>query len=145
MAFSRHFASVVFLVATLSSCGHARTGPAAQGTSPTPLVTAQDIENSPAMTIEQLLMARVPGLTVTRAPDGHFVIHLRGTTTLYGEQEPLIVVNGIALEPMSNNNLSSINPHDIETIEVLRDAVSTAMYGARGANGVIVIRLKRSE
>lgn len=146
MALSRHrFAFVVLSIALLSGCGRASKGPA-PSQNPTPLVTAEDIEQAPGMSIEQLLMSRVPGLTVTRAPDGHFVLHLRGGgNSLYGEQEPLVVVNGIALEPMSNAHLASLNPKDIETIEVLRDAVTTAMYGARGANGVIVIKTKRSE
>ncbi|OLC40702.1 MAG: hypothetical protein AUH75_07425 [Gemmatimonadetes bacterium 13_1_40CM_4_65_7] len=89
-------------------------------------------------------MTRVPGLSLTRAPDGHLVIHIRGTSTLLGDEEPLFVVNGLALETPIGGNLWSINPHDIESITVLRDAASTAMYGVRGANGVIVIKTKQS-
>lgn len=96
------------------------------------------------MSLEQLLLARVPGLTMTRASDGHMILHLRGTSTFLGDEEPLIVVNGIPLGPNAGGNLSAINPQDIETIQVLRDAASTAGYGVRGANGVILIRTKQS-
>ena len=106
------------------------------------VLTAEDIARSPGQSLEQLLLAHVPGLYVTRAPDGHSVLHLRGTTTLMGETEPLFVVNGIPLGPNPYGNLSAINTHDIETVEVLRDAAATAEYGSRGANGVIIIRTK---
>src|SRR5205809_6830802 len=82
-------------------------------------------------------------MTLTRAPDGHAVLHLRGTTTLLGDEEPLFVVDGIPLGPNAAN-LAAIDPHDIETVQVLRDAASTAAYGIRGANGVITIRTKQS-
>ncbi len=111
---------------------------------PGTVLTAEDIQRSPGQSLEQLLLARVPGLTMTRAPDGHAVLHLRGTTTLLGDEEPLFVVNGIPLGPSASGNLSAIDPHDIETVQVLRDAASTAAYGIRGANGVIIIRTKQS-
>lgn len=108
------------------------------------VITAADIERSPGMSLEQLLLAHVPGLTMTRAPDGHMVLHLRGPTTFVGSEEPLIVVNGIPLGPTATgSNLNAINPQEIETIEVLRDAAATAAYGIRGANGVILIRMKQ--
>lgn len=110
----------------------------------TVVITAEDIERSPGQSLEQLLLAKVPGLYVTRARDGHTVLHLRGTTTLMGEEEPLFVVNGIPLGPTASGNLSAINPRDIETIEVLRDAAATAIYGVRGANGVIIITTKQT-
>ena len=107
-------------------------------------ITADDIDHAPGLSLEELLVTRVPGLTLSRAPDGHLVIHIRGTSTLLGDEEPLFVVNGLALETPIGGNLWSINPHDIESITVLRDAASTAMYGVRGANGVIVIKTKQS-
>jgi len=96
------------------------------------------------MSLEQLLLARVPGLTVARAADGHAILHLRGETTIMGDEEPLIVVNGLPLGPSASGNLSAINPQDIESIQVLRDAATTSIYGIRGANGVILIRTKQS-
>ena len=114
-------------------------GPRPPGT----VLTADDIRANPGQSLEQLLLARVPGLAVARAPDGRTILTLRGTTTLLGEDEPLFVVNGIALAPNSSGNLNAIDLHDIETVQVLRDAASTAAYGIRGANGVIIIRTKQ--
>jgi TonB-dependent SusC/RagA subfamily outer membrane receptor len=123
------------------ACSHRQAGGAHPDTSHV-VLTADDIARSPGQSLEQLLLAHVPGLYVTRAPDGHPVLHMRGTTTLMGEEEPLFVINGIPLGPNPWGNLNAINIHDIETVEVLRDAAATAEYGSRGANGVIVIRTK---
>ncbi|HEV8509147.1 MAG TPA: TonB-dependent receptor plug domain-containing protein [Gemmatimonadales bacterium] len=108
------------------------------------VLTAEDIQRSPGMSLEQLLLAHVPGLELVRASDGRTILHLRrGTTSMMGEQEPLVVVNGIALGPNASGNLSAINREDIESITVLRDAAATAAWGSRGTNGVIIIRTKR--
>jgi TonB-dependent starch-binding outer membrane protein SusC len=80
---------------------------------------------------------------LARSDDGRLVLHIRGTSTLHGVQEPLVVVDGVPLEPNPTGNLSAVNPYDIETLEVLRDAASTSAYGVRGGNGVILIRTKR--
>ena len=89
-------------------------------------------------------MNRIPGITLRREADGHLVIRLPGTTTFMGDQEPLLVVNGVPLGPNENGNVLAINPNDVESIVVLRDPANTSFYGSRGANGVIVIRTKRS-
>jgi TonB-dependent starch-binding outer membrane protein SusC len=123
------------------ACSHRSAGSSHPDTSRV-VLTAEDIARSPAQSLEQLLLAHVPGLYTTRAPDGHTVVHMRGTTTLMGEDEPLFVVNGIPLGPNPWGNLTAINVHDIETVEVLRDAAASAQYGSRGANGVIIITTK---
>lgn len=126
----------------LAACSH-RSSPAGapRPSGSTIVITAADIERSPGQSLEQLLLRHVPGLYISRAPEGHRVLHLRGTTTLTGDEEPLFVVNGTPLATNADN-LTAINPRDIDTIEVLRDAAATAIYGLRGANGVIVIRTK---
>lgn len=120
-------------------CAHGNT----KATEPRPAagINAEDIARAPAVSIEQLLISRVPGLVLTRGRDGHTVMHLRGVGTS-DEEEPLFVVNGIALG--SASSLGAINRFDIASIEVLKDPASTAMYGMRGANGVIVIKTKGS-
>ncbi len=129
----------------VAACSHGTAQRQAEPGRPAGLVlTADDIRRSPGQSLEQLLLSRVPGLMITRAPDGHAVLHLRGTTTILGDEEPLFVVNDIPLGPNAWGNLSAIDPHDIETVQVLRDAASTAAYGVRGANGVILIRTKQS-
>jgi TonB-dependent SusC/RagA subfamily outer membrane receptor len=137
--------AVLPVVIVLAACAHGRAGTTQSQSSPPPgtVLTADDIRRSPGQSLEQLLLARVPGLTLTRAPDGHAVLHLRGTTTLLGEDEPLFVVNDIPLSPSAGGNLAAIDLHDIEFVQVLRDAAASAAYGVRGANGVILIRTKQ--
>ena len=132
---------IAFISLVLLACSHNSRGASHPDTSRV-VLTADDIARAPTQSLEQLLLAHVPGLFITRAPDGHSVVHMRGTTTLMGEDEPLFVVNGIPLGPNPWGNLTAINVHDIETVEVLRDAAATAGYGSRGANGVIIITTK---
>jgi TonB-dependent SusC/RagA subfamily outer membrane receptor len=131
-------------LATLSACGRHQAADQPPPSSAM-TITAEDIERSPGMSLEQLLVARIPGVTLARAADGRLVIHVRGTSTLRGAQEPLVVVDGIPLRPNPVGNLRAINPHDIASVEVLKDAAGTAMYGVRGGNGVIVIKTKRAD
>ena len=130
----------------LVSCSHrqASSDPQTESRPPGTVLTAEDIRHSPGQTLEQLLLARVPGLTVERGVDGRNKLIIRGKNTIEGDYEPLFVVNGIALGPAAGGNLSAINILDIETVQVLRDAAATSAYGVRGSNGVIVIRTKQS-
>ncbi|HEV7836867.1 MAG TPA: TonB-dependent receptor plug domain-containing protein, partial [Gemmatimonadaceae bacterium] len=88
------------------------------------------------------LASRVPGIIVDRTSDGGIAIRLRGATTILGSNAPLYIVDGIPIEAGPNGSLTGINPMDIASIEVLKDAAATSMYGVRGANGVIVIKTK---
>jgi len=133
------------LMLILTSSLHRTAGsPTANSRSPDTVLTADDIRRSPGQSLEQLLLARVPGLTIERAADGHSKLVLRGKNTILGDDEALFVVNGIPLGPAVSGNLAAIDVHDIETVQVLRDAVATAAYGMRGANGVIVVRTKEN-
>ncbi len=89
-------------------------------------------------------MSRFPGVVVERTADG-ISIRIRGTTSIHGSNEPLYVIDGIPIFPGPGGALAGINPYDIETIEVLKDAAATTMYGMRGANGVIVINMKKPD
>jgi len=97
----------------------------------------------PGQSIEQLLMGRFPGVEVTRTPNGGISVRIRGTTSFLGNNEPLYVLDGIPMEPGPGGSLTWINPYDIASIEVLKNAAETAIYGMRGANGVIVITTRR--
>ena len=120
-------------------------GPGAAGARlPYTVLTAEDISRSPGQSLEQLLLVHVPGLTLERGVDGRPVLHLRGPNTFMGSEEPLFVVNDVALGPAVSSNLSAVDIHDIETVQVLREAAATAAYGSRGANGVIIIRTKQN-
>jgi TonB-dependent SusC/RagA subfamily outer membrane receptor len=108
-------------------------------------VTSEDIERQGATDepLEKVLQGRVAGVTVTRAPDGGIAVRIRGASSIYGNAEPLYVLDGVPIQPGPTGSLTGINPSDIESIKVLKDAAETAMYGVRGANGVIVIKTKR--
>ncbi len=133
------------LLLVLTACLHHKTSaPTASARPPDTVLTADDIRRSPGQSLEQLLIARVPGLTLMRSADGHAVLQLRGPNTFLGSEELLVVLNGIALGPTASGNLGVIDVHDIDTVQVLRDAAATSLYGMRGANGVIVIRTKQN-
>lgn len=141
-------ARALLLLALLSGCAPATTpqGDTVEDTpEPSPTVTAEDIEQNPSGSIEALLMSRFPGVTVTRTADGGISLLIRGRTSIHGSNEPLFVIDGVPIEPGPGGALFGINPNDIESIEVLKDAASTTMYGVRGANGVIVIKTKVPE
>ena len=95
-----------------------------------------------ATRVEELFVGRFPGVEVWRVPEG-LSVRIRGATSVMGSTEPLYVIDGMTIDPGPGGALVGLNPADIEKIEVLKDAGSTAMYGVRGANGVILIRTKR--
>jgi TonB-dependent SusC/RagA subfamily outer membrane receptor len=106
-------------------------------------VTSEDIQRAPGQSIEEILKGRVAGVTVTRV-DGGLAVRIRGATSIYGTNEPLYVLDGVPIQPGPGGSLVGIDPYDIESIEVLKDPADTALYGMRGANGVIVIKTKRA-
>lgn len=101
------------------------------------------LQNSPT-SLGQALQGRAAGVQVrtnSAAPGGGVSVTVRGGNSVNSSTEPLYVVDGIPLE----GNLTSIPPDDIESIEILKDASSTAIYGSRGANGVVLITTKRGK
>jgi len=108
-----------------------------------PTVTAEDIEQNPGDPIEKLLQARASGVLVTRTPDGGISVQIRGISSFSGNNQPLYVIDDVPLQPGPGGALTGINPYDIESIRVLKDPADTAIYGMRGANGVIVITMKK--
>lgn len=95
-----------------------------------------------AVRIEELIRSRVPGVEVHQVSGGEYVIRIRSVHRSATLGEPLIVLDGVPLSPIERG-LAGINPNDVSRIDVLKDASATAIYGARGANGVILIRTKR--
>lgn len=134
---------VGLLAGLTSGCGQGRSKTAEQSPAPASSVTSDDIQRSPGEPIEEVLQGRIAGVTVTRTANGGIAVRIRGQTSILGSNEPLYVLDGIPIQPGPDGSLSGISVYDIESIEVLKDAVSTAMYGGRGANGVIVIKTKR--
>jgi TonB-dependent SusC/RagA subfamily outer membrane receptor len=136
---------VGLLAALAASCAHKTKAPGDIGP---PVhqeeVTQEDIARAPTQSIEQQLMAKVPGVIVTRTDAGDVAIRIRGGSSAYGNNEPLYIVDGQAVIPGPGGGLSGLNPNDIASIKVLKDAASMSMYGSRGGNGVIVIKTKQS-
>lgn len=105
-------------------------------------VTARDVSNTPSGSVEKTLEGRFPGVVVLRTSSGGLSIRIRGAASANGPNAPLYVIDGTAVEPGPEGDLPGLNPYDIESIKVLKDAASTTMYGVRGGNGVIVIKTK---
>lgn len=104
-------------------------------------VKGADLTRLPTQRVDQALQGRATGVSVQNtdgAPGGNSTIRIRGGNSISGGNNALVVVDGI-----QGVNISTINPNDIESLEVLKDASATAIYGARGANGVILITTKK--
>lgn len=108
-------------------------------------VTGEQIRNVPIASFDQLLQGRAPGLSVLSGsgqPGNAATVILRGPTSITGGSTPLYVVDGIPVEPAV---FQGINPNDIESVDVLKDASAAALYGSRGAAGVIVVTTRRGQ
>jgi iron complex outermembrane receptor protein len=140
--------SLIALAAVTTSCAHyggARPEPAKspQASSSGGTVTANDIAQQPGKSIEEILAGRVAGVQVGRNSEGAITVRIRGGSSINSSNEPLYVIDGIPIQTGPGGSLSGINPYDIESIHVLKDAIATSEYGVRGANGVIVIKMKK--
>jgi TonB-linked SusC/RagA family outer membrane protein len=108
-------------------------------------VKIADLQKAPVKSFEEALAGRLAGVTVAASdgqPGASINIVVRGNNSLTQDNSPLYVIDGF---PVENPNNNAINPAEIESIEVLKDASSTAIYGARGANGVIIITTKKGK
>lgn len=104
-------------------------------------VGARDLKDIPINSAAEALNGRLAGVTATTAegsPDADVRIRVRGGMSITGDNSPLYIVDGVQVE----NGLSALSPQNIQSIDVLKDAAATAIYGARGANGVVVITTK---
>ncbi|MFC5412981.1 SusC/RagA family TonB-linked outer membrane protein [Larkinella bovis] len=115
-------------------------------------VKEAELKERPAPSLQQALSGRMPGVQVNTnsgRPGGRSTIRVRGFSSINSSNNPLYVVDGVMLPQGGQNQFSSaidyINPNDIVSVEVLKDASSTAIYGARGANGVILVTTKRGK
>jgi TonB-dependent starch-binding outer membrane protein SusC len=133
-------------------------------------VTAKEIQRQPVQNPIAALQGRVPGLEITQTsgtPGGNFKIRIRGTNSIANGNDPLFIIDGVPYTSIpltapetsggilgnyslngasgGTSPLNSINPADIESIEVLKDADATAIYGSRGSNGVILITTRKGQ
>ena len=124
-------------------------------------IGTKDFQKGVVTSPEQLLQGRVAGVQITQSsgePGGGINVRIRGTSSVYGGNQPLFVVDGV---PLSGDNtaggvngtslgsqppknpLNFLNPNDIASVDILKDASATAIYGSRGANGVVIITTKK--
>jgi TonB-dependent starch-binding outer membrane protein SusC len=109
------------------------------------IATVSPEETDARMTqVIEMLERRVPGLTVIRMPNGAVSLRIRGSRSFGSDNEPLLVIDGVPAQGPVGAALAGLAPRDIARIDVLKDAGSTAIYGVRGANGVILITTKRA-
>jgi TonB-linked SusC/RagA family outer membrane protein len=125
-------------------------------------ITAKDIEKQPVTNVLATMQGRMAGVDITQdtgTPGGGFQLKIRGLNSLRQEgNEPLYIIDGVPYSsetigysntnsgmPTASSPLNSINPNDIESVEVLKDADATAIYGSRGANGVVLISTKKGK
>lgn len=115
-------------------------------------ISTKDFNRGVVTSPQELLVGKVAGVQITPgsgAPGSGAQIRIRGEASLNASRDPLIVVDGFPLDntniPGSSNGLASINPNDIESINVLKDASATAIYGSRASNGVIIITTKKGK
>lgn len=118
-------------------------------------VTAKDMENVPVANFQNAMVGKLAGVQITQINgkvEGGVKLRVRGVSSISSSQEPLYVIDGM---PLINDNesgsaapinpLISLNPNDIESVEILKDASSAAIYGARGTNGVVLITTKQGK
>ena len=106
-------------------------------------VKMEEVPQTATTEVSNLLIGRVPGLSIRQnsaAPDGDYKMVIRGSASTNAENIPLYVIDGFP-----GGDINAVNPNDIESIEVLKDASSTSIYGARAANGVILVTTKRGK
>jgi TonB-dependent starch-binding outer membrane protein SusC len=122
-------------------------------------VGSKEIKAFPVASVDQALSARATGINVTQAsgaPGGGVTVRIRGANSINAGSEPLYVIDGFPIYPdngaasaggnqQPTNALASINPSDIESVEILKDASATSIYGSRGANGVVLVTTKRGK
>ena len=126
-----------------------RTGanPSGVSSAPTPrastMIDSTMIGDSGDRPLVEIIAAHIPGVRLVRGADGGLGLHIRGESSVYNSGQPLIVIDGLQIEPGQQFNLAAINPHDIASIEVVKDSPALSLYGIRGANGVVIIRTKK--
>lgn len=106
-------------------------------------VGSKEIEARPVTNAMQALQGKAAGVDITsnERPGELGKVQIRGTRSITAGNDPLYVVDGVPL--MSSSAIETINPRDIESIDILKDASATAIYGSRGANGVILVTTKK--
>ena len=151
---------LLFALFLLASVGCASTKPAAKADEPQDdfvstgiaavagenagwenTITSDDVDNQANISAEKLMNGQIPGVEVHDKPGGGISVRIRGTSSIMGGNEPLYIVDGMPVL-LQDEGLSWLNTKDIKKIEVIKDIDARALYGSRGANGVVIITTK---
>ncbi|SFZ93441.1 TonB-linked outer membrane protein, SusC/RagA family [Flaviramulus basaltis] len=115
-------------------------------------VDTEALESIPQVSIDQMMQGRAAGVSITTnsgQPGSSVSVRIRGVNSISGSSEPLYIIDGVPLSGDSDDGgtspLASLNPNDIQSVDILKDASATAIYGSRGANGVVIITTKRGK
>jgi len=118
--------------------------PEAQVAGAVGLLGSEEESGGSFATMVDMLRGRVAGLQIGETPNGEISVRIRGNQSILFNAEPLLVVDGVPVPPYGfSSTLRAMDPRDVQSIQVLKDAGSTSSYGSRGAHGVILITLKR--
>jgi len=136
----RYAISALALLGLAAGCASGGKSPARREKA---TVTGAEIDKNTSDPIEKTLQDKVPGVLVTRTPDGGIALQIRGANYGSNPGAPLYVIDDVPMAAGPGGALVGVNPHDIDTIKVLKDPADTGIYGIRGGSGVIVITTKR--
>lgn len=126
-----------------AACTSTRDGAAERTTDGDPnTVEAEDLEGRYIARVQEMLRGQVAGVEVRNSAEG-LIIRIRGASSVYASSDPLFVIDGLPIQLGASGALTGINPQDVASIRVLKNASDTAIYGSRGANGVVLITTKR--
>lgn len=132
--------ALLLVALCVAGCG---SGNATREASDPNVVEGEDVERRQLQRIEDMLRGQVAGVQVEER-NGSLVIRIRGSETFgLSSADPLFVVDGIPIQTVTGGALDGLSPYDVETIRVLKNVSETALYGARGSNGVILITTVR--
>jgi TonB-dependent starch-binding outer membrane protein SusC len=144
---SRPFAALLLVVAIVACAQNVASTPSAGSQAAAPqrsrnsVVDSTIIADNAGQPLEKIIADHVAGVRLGHSADGSPSLQIRGASGYANEGQPLYIIDGHQMSPGAG--LSSINPIDIATIEVLKDAASLAMYGTGGSNGVVIFKMKR--
>ncbi len=137
----------MLLVMGAAACAHSATSTSSTGSLAAPtrsrssVVDSTIIASNAGQPLEKIIADNVPGVRLGHTADGNPSLQVRGSSGYANEGQPLYIVDGNPMSPGAG--LAGINPMDIATIEVLKDSASLSMYGTRGSNGVVIIKMKK--
>jgi len=130
------------LAGLLFTTGCSGSGEAASERPEPNAISGEDAARTPTVRLADLIVQRVPGITLTQSGGGRIKVRVRGITSFTANNQPLFVVDDMPVDPEPDGSLPGVVLTEIESIKVYKDPADTSRWGMRGANGVIVVKTK---